>query len=359
MDKKCYLFSENHEPTRARFPVIDAHNHLWAAWDTIGKVVDVMDANGVLSYCDLTANIAIHWGDGGYKIGRGSFEDFLSKTVAPHPNRFYGFSCSLFAAPKEEPLFTDADDFVKRSIELLQKHVSMGARGLKVLKELGLFYRDGEGELIAVDDPRLFDIWEEAGRLGVPVLIHQSDPYGFFEPVTEENEHYDSLIKYPDWSFCDARFPSKDELLARRDNLVNQHPNTTFLLPHGANFVENLAYVDQLLEENPNVYIDFSARCDELGRQPYTARDFIIKHQDRVYFGTDMPASNEMYRFHWRFFETYDEWFIPPDYDGTFGRYRWHVCGLGLPDDVLRKFYYQNALKLIPGLKEDLGELNT
>jgi|GEM_PF-871176 len=179
---------------------------------------------------------------------------------------------------------------------------------------------------------------------------------GFFDPVTPENEHYDSLQKYPDWSFCDRqRFPSHAELLERLENLIASHRTTTFLLPHGANWPENLEWLDGLLQRHPNVYLDFSARLDELGRQPYSAREFHIRHQDRIYFGTDMPASPEMYRFHWRFYETFDEHFIPPDYDGTFGRHRWKVCGIGLPDDVLRKLYYGNALKIVPGLREQLA----
>ncbi len=352
----CYLFREEHIPRRSKYPCIDAHNHLWAAWETIGQVVNVMDEAGVMAYCDLTANIQIWWGDGGYKIGPGDFSAFLEACEKPWPGRFFGFTAATFAVPADQPLFTDAEAFVHQTIELLHRHVALGARGLKILKELGMRYRDGAGNLIAVDDERLTPIWEECGRLGIPVLIHQSDPYGFFMPPTAENEHADSLKKYPDWSFCDtSRFPRKEELLARRDRLVRNHPGTTFLLPHVANFAENLAYVARLLDENPNVCIDFSARIDELGRQPYSARAFLIAYQDRVCFGTDMPASPEMYSCYFRFLETFDEYFIPPDYDGTFGRHRWRIHGLGLPDEVLRKIYYENALRLIPGLREQVA----
>ena len=141
-----------------------------------------------------------------------------------------------------------------------------GARGLKILKELGLHYRDGNGDLVRVDDPKLAPIWDECGKLGVPVLIHQSDPFGFFEPITPENEHYDTLKKFPTWSFSDPKFPHKQELMDRRNNLIRRHRNTIFMLPHVANFPEDLGYVSTFLDENPNVYIDFSARIDELGR---------------------------------------------------------------------------------------------
>lgn len=347
-----FLVHDDHSPERAHFPVIDAHNHLWAAWETVDKVVSVMDAVGVVCYCDLTTNVRFQLGEGGYVFQPGAIGDFFD-AVAPHPHRFYGFTMAALSRPTSEPLFTDARAFVDDCIATLQDHVQRGARGLKVLKELGLHYRDGNGDLIHLDDERLAPIWEEAERLGIPVLMHQSDPYGFFEPVTPDNEHYESLKKYPSWSFCDPKFPRKDELIERRDRLLRNHPNTTFLLPHVANYAEDLAYVGRLLDENPNVLIDFSARCDELGRQPYSAREFLINYQDRIYFGTDMPASVEMYRFYFRFLETFDEYFIPPDYDGTFDRHRWRVHGLGLPDDVLRKIYYENALKLIPGLRED------
>jgi predicted TIM-barrel fold metal-dependent hydrolase len=163
------------------------------------------------------------------------------------------------------------------------------------------------------------------------------------------------MLKYPDWSFADtARFPRFADLQRQYRNLIRRHPRTTFLLPHMANWPENLAYVAALLDECPNAYVDFSARLDELGRQPHSTREFLIRYQDRVYFGTDMPASCAMYRCTFRFLETYDEWFIPPDYDGTFDRYRWHICGIGLPPETLARIYYANALKLIPGLKEDL-----
>ena len=253
-------------------------------------------------------------------------------------------------------MIDDYGEFVARCCATLRDHVARGARGLKLLKELGLRFRDTTGALVRVDDDRLAPIWEECARLSVPVLMHQSDPIGFFEPVTPENEHYESLLKYPEWQFHDrTRFPAKEELLARRDRVIAAHPGTTFILPHVANLPENLAAVSQFLAEHPNVWIDFSARTDELGRQPYTARSFFIQYQDRIVFGTDMPASVEMYRYHFRFLETFYEYFIPPDYDGTFGRHRWRVHGLGLPDDVLRKIYYENAQRVIPGLRAQVG----
>ncbi len=352
MKTRSYLVREEHIPERAAFPVIDAHNHLWGNWAGVDSMVGMMDQVGVVSYCDLTANVSLAWVEGGYMVSQGSFEGFLASCVERHPGRFYGFTTATLAQPGNEPLFRDAGQFVAETLALLRRHVALGARGLKVLKELGLHYRDGEGDLVTVDDPRLAPIWEEPGRLGIPVLIHQSDPAAFFDPITPENEHYETLSKYPSWSFADPKFPRKAELMQRRDNLIRRHRNTTFILAHVANYPEDLGYVGRLLDENPNAYIDFSARLDELGRQPYAAREFMIRYQDRIIFGTDMPVSPEMYRCYFRFLETFDEFFYAPDYDGTFGRHRWPIYGLGLPAEVLRKIYYENALKLVPGLRE-------
>jgi predicted TIM-barrel fold metal-dependent hydrolase len=358
MTKKIYLVTNSSVTNKAAFPAIDAHNHLWGNWQ-VDRVIKTMDEVGVISYCDLTSNVRIEFSEGGYVIRPGNISDFVENCSLKYPGRFYCFTMSNFARPAYKPLFDDHKRFVAECIETMNRHVQQGARGLKILKELGLHYRDSGGELINCNDTRLAPIWEEAVRLNIPVLIHQADPAGFFEPVTPENEHYESLKKYPSWSFADPKYPRKIELLKRRDELVRQHPNTIFILPHFANYAENIPYVSKLLTENPNVYIDFSARIDELGRQPYSSREFFIKHQDRIIFGTDMPAniesSVEMYRAYFRFLETFDESFYSPDYDGTFERARWPICGIGLPKEVLKKIYYENILKIIPSLKLDIN----
>jgi len=357
MVKKIYLFKEDHIPEKAAFPVIDAHNHLWGNWQT-DRVIQTMNAVGIAGFCDVTGNVRIEFSKGGYTIKEGDIYDFIRNCVEAYPGRFYCFTMSSFAHPADEPLFDDPKKFDDEFITTLHQHHKAGAKGLKVLKELGLHFRDRHGRLVNCDDDRLARIWDEAGKLGMPVLIHQADPYGFFEPVTEENEHFESLMKYPSWSFADPKFPRKLELLKRRDNLIRQHPGTTFILPHFANFPENISYVSELLDSNKNIIIDFSARLDELGRQPYSSREFFIRHQDRIIFGSDMPANIEtsvkMYRTYFRFLETYDEAFYPPDYDGTFDRARWPICGIGLPEEVLEKVYYRNIIKIIPSLREHL-----
>lgn len=357
--KKTLLKTESHIPQRSALPAIDAHNHLWGEWD-VDRVLSTLDAVGVEAYCDVTANVKIAFAEGGYTVGSGNIDEFFQECAARSPGRFYCFTMAEFARPAGSPLYRDAGEFADLCIDTLRRHVQKGARGLKVLKELGLKHRDADGNLINVNDDGLAEIWEEAGRLGVPVLIHQADPTGFFEPVEPENEHVGSLRKFPDWSFSNPKYPRKPELLARRDDLVRRHPNTTFILPHVANSAEDLGSVTALLESCPNVYIDFSARIDELGRQPYSARRLFVDYQDRILFGTDMPANIEqsidMYRCYFRFLETYDEGFYPPDYDGTFDRARWPICGIGLPREVLKKVYRDNALRIIPGLRDQLRE---
>ena len=352
MAKTTYLTRHENIPLKAMFPAIDAHNHLWGDLSKLENILGIMGQTGVISYCDLTCNLSIKMGNGGYVFEPCDISRFFNECADKYPGRFYGFTTANFAQPADKPLFSDAGEFVEKAVELLHNHVKKGAKGLKILKELGLHYRDSSGNLINIDDERLAPVWDAAGKLKIPVLMHQGDPAGFFEPATPENEHYDSLLKYPSWSFADKkRFPRKHEILQRRDRVIKNHPGTVFMLPHVANSPENMEYVSNLLDENPNIFIDFSARLDELGRQPYTSRKFFVKHQDRIYFGTDMPASLEMYRCYFRFLETYDEYFIPPDYDGTFGRYRWHICGIGLPRTVLKKIYHGNILKIIPGIK--------
>jgi predicted TIM-barrel fold metal-dependent hydrolase len=360
MAKKTYLVNKPTFIGKASFPVIDAHNHLWGNWQ-VDKVVQTMDEVGVVGYCDLTANVRIEFANGGYTINPGNISDFNENCTKKYPGRFYCFTMANFAQPANKSLFDDSKRFVNECIETMHAHVRQGAKGLKILKELGLQYRDPHGKLINCDDERLAPIWEEAAKLKMPVLIHQADPAGFFEPVSPENEHYESLIKYPAWSFADPKYPRKTELLERRNNLVRQHPNTIFILPHFANYSENISYVSKLLDENPNVYIDFSARLDEIGRQPYSSRDFFMRYQDRIIFGADMPSniesSVEMYRTYFRFLETFDESFYSPDYDGTFDRARWPICGIGLPKGILKKIYYENILKIIPSLKTDIKNI--
>lgn len=345
---KVLLNVPAHIPQKARFPVIDAHNHLFGELAP-DKLIEVMDAVGVRLWVNVTGNTTMPIVNNTYTIARRELSCFLDNYVKRYPGRFAAFTMSDFAQWDNPVLFPD-DSFAERCIGHLEEDVRQGACGLKVTKELGLRFQDRDGSMIPVDEPRLSPVWRRAGELGIPVLIHVSDPIAFFQPIDAHNEHYLTLQEFPGWSFCGSHF-SKQEILDQRNRMIAAHPQTTFLLPHVANLPEDLGSVGALLDRFPNVVIDFSARIDELGRQPYTARDFFLKYQDRILFGLDMPVSPEAYRCYFRFLETRDEYFDYPDYIGRFGVYtRWKLYGLHLPDEVLEKVYYRNAQRIIPGL---------
>jgi predicted TIM-barrel fold metal-dependent hydrolase len=344
-EPRCELALADHTPLAARFPVIDAHNHFWGT-PSIDELVCLMDQMNIRVYANLTGNAEIFFTSEGYGLRPQPFTRFKELALDKYPDRFVGFTMAGFARWDDWNLFREGD-FVSECIAKLEADVKLGACGLKVLKQLGLSFTDADGRLLRIDDERFDPLWARCAQLGIPVLIHTSDPAAFFRPLNRHNEHFLTLQRYPTWHFAHAPV-SKRELLAQRDRMIGQNPKTTFVLPHVANWPENLKYADNLLAELPNVYIDVSARLDELGRQPYTSRDFIIKNQDRILFGTDMPHSPDMYRWYFRILETRDEFFAHPDYDGQFGiPPRFYVYGLHLPDEVLRKVYQGNASRVI------------
>ncbi|MGA2977830.1 MAG: amidohydrolase family protein [Spirochaetia bacterium] len=339
-----------HVPQKARFPVIDAHNHLFADMPA-EEMVRIMDEAGVRIFVNVTGNCSVPFDQKGYVIRRRDMEVFKKGWVERCPGRFAYFTMAEFARWDDFTLDLDGE-FTRQCIATLEREAREGALGLKVTKELGLRFKEPDGEIIRIDDPRLYPVWKRAGDLGLPVLIHTSDPVGFFLPATPTNEHYGTLLDYPGWSFHDSRY-SKGELLDQRRRMMADHPGTTFICPHVANNPEDLQWVSELLDALPNVCVDFSARMDELGRQPYSALDFFLQYQDRILFGTDMPISTDMYRCHFRFLETRDEYFDYPGYRGeTDNATRWKIYAIHLPDEVLQKVYSGNALRIIPGLKE-------
>ncbi len=324
------LHASVHEVSRAKYYVIDVHNHVNDARGIEEhmdprQVVQVMDSTNVRTVVILTGM----WGEKLQKV--------LDEMVKPFPGRFLVFT---------EMDWSKIDDanFSQEMVAQLDDAVARGARGLKILKDLGLGVRGKDGKPIAVDDPRLDPVWEECGRLGIPVSIHISDPEAFFHPVDARNERYEELIEHPDWSFYGPRFPSKESLLAARDRVFARHPNTTFVALHMANWPERLDYVSEVLDRYPNVMVEFGARQAELGRQPRRAREFFLQYQDRIMFGTDNGMSEEMYRNHFRWLETSDESF---DYWGYPGQGRWKIYGMELPDAVLEKVYHSNAERML------------
>jgi predicted TIM-barrel fold metal-dependent hydrolase len=341
---------------RARFPAIDVHSHLAGTAKAdkgvaVGEEVEfyiagkdalaVMDRKNIQAMVNLT---------GGHGAG-------LEKTIAAfdraHPGRFYTCtepSYERFSDPKFPQLQADA----------IQKAAAAGARGLKMLKTIGLYLREGitTGPLVKVDDRRFDPMWEACAAANLPVFIHVADPEAFFTPIDRFNERYDELGFHPDWSFHGRDFPSFQELMEARDRVYARHPKTQFVSLHVGHDAENLVFVSSSLDRFPNMMVELGARIGELGRQPRVSRKFFDRHQDRILFGTDaVPPpegekypqqvfKDELYEIYYRFLETEDDYFdyapakVPP-------QGRWKIYGIGLPEPVLRKVYHDNAARLL------------
>jgi len=331
---RSMLHVPSHEVTRARFAVWDIHNHVDDARG-IGerippaRLVHSMDEVNVQKIVILTGG----WGE--------SLQKVLDETVKQYPDRFIVFT-QIDWSKVNDP------NFSQEMVAQLDDAVRRGARGLKLLKDLGLEVRNANGKFLRIDDPRLDPVWEECGRLGIPVAIHTSDPEAFFTPVDANNERYEELKENPSWSFYDHGFPSKRELLDERNRVIERHPHTTFVALHVANWPENLDAVSSWLDRYPNMMVEFGARQAELGRQPRRAAKFFADYQDRIMFGTDSEPVPEMYRNYFRWLETEDEYF---DYWGYPGQGRWKIYGLGLPDAVLEKVYHLNAERMFAQFK--------
>jgi predicted TIM-barrel fold metal-dependent hydrolase len=317
------LVTDEHEIQKPRFPVIDYHNHLDAMEPA--DVLRVMDACGV----ERVVNITMQTGDAALRM--------IDKYKSADAHRFATIGWMDWSGVEKA-------DFASVSCDRLEKLVERGAQGIKFWKDLGLVVRDAGGELLRIDDERLAPIFDKAAELGIPVMFHTADPDAFFLPIDATNERFEELAAHPDWGFHGAHY-SKQELLDQRDRVIARHPKTTFVAAHVAECGENLARVTKLLETYPNVSIDISARASELGRQPYSARKLFLKFPDRILFGSDLLPEEHMYRLYFRFLETADEYFEYPSHASRQGR--WNIYGLDLPDDVLRRVYRENALRLL------------
>jgi predicted TIM-barrel fold metal-dependent hydrolase len=339
---------------RARYPVIDIHTHLTfrterAAGVPAGDAVTVLaPASELLSVMDrrnvqMMVNLT-----GGTGTGLAqSVREFQSA----HPGRFLTFT---------EPAYDRATDpaYPKAQADAIARAHEAGARGLKVLKTLGLYLRERitDGPLVAIDDPRFDPMWEACAGLRMPVAIHIADPVAFFLPIDRFNERFEELNAHPDWSFQGRDFPAFTALLDARNRLFARHPRTTFVALHLGHHAEDLAEVAASLDRHPNMHVELGARIGELGRQPRAARRFFDRYQDRILFGTDaVPRGDDtpqqvfgdaLYQIYCRFLETEDEYFdyaparVPP-------QGRWRIYGLALPDGILKKVYRDNAARLL------------
>ena len=339
---------------RARFPVIDIHTHLsFAMKGSKGvplseerrfimepvELLKVMDRKNLRVMVNLTGG----WGSG--------LRDAIARFDKAHPGRFYTFT---------EPMWpvSNQPGYPAKQAEAIVSAAKDGAKGLKILKTLGLYLRENidSGALVKIDDKRFDPMWEACGGAGLPVAIHVSDPAAFFLPTDKHNERFEELNNHPDWSFHGSDFPSNAELLDARNRVIARHPRTNFIVLHVGNFAENLQHVSDSLDKYKNMNVEIGARIGELGRQPRTARRFFDKYQDRILFGTDAVPhgtstpqqvfGDQLYEIYFRFLETEDEYFdyapapVPP-------QGRWRIYGLGLPPAILKKVYSDNAARLL------------
>jgi predicted TIM-barrel fold metal-dependent hydrolase len=351
---KSMLHAPETKIEKSRYPVIDIHTHLSIrAKDVngvgIGEKMDflatpeillpVMERRNIKTLVNLT---------GGSAKG---LDETIQRFDKTHPDRFITFT---------EPTWdhTNQPNYPQFQADEIQKAHKAGARGLKVLKTLGLYLRENvsEGRLVKIDDPRFDTMWEACGALNMPVAIHVSDPEAFFLPTDGTNERFEELNNHPDWSFHGKDFPSNMELLEARNRMIAKHPKTQFIVLHVGNDAENLGYVSECMDRFPNMTVEMAARVGELGRQPRASRKFFDKYQDRILFGTDAVPNgtdtpqqiygDELYQIYFRFLETEDEYFdyapapVPP-------QGRWQIYGIGLPDTILKKVYNQNAARLL------------
>ena len=339
---------------RSRFPVIDFHTHISGSTQsergvelspdreylgTPQELLAVMERKNIRAMVNLT---------GGYDNG---LTEAVAKYDRAYPGRFYTFTEPSYSRFQEP-------NYPKMQARAIEQAHRDGARGLKILKTLGLYLRENitSGTLVRIDDARFDPMWDACGQLNMPVAIHISDPIAFFTPTDRFNERYEELNNHPDWSFYGGDFPSNADLIAARNRMIARHPNTQFVTVHVGNFSEDLKNVGENLDRFPNMSVDIAARIGELGRQPMTARKFFDKFQDRVLFGTDATPhgdefpqqvfNDQLYEIYYRFLETNDEYFdyapakIPP-------QGRWRIYGIDLPDSILRKVYSENAARLL------------
>jgi predicted TIM-barrel fold metal-dependent hydrolase len=266
--------------------------------------------------------------------------EVLAQTVAAmttrYPDRFVVFANLNFND-------VDAADYGERAAEQLERDVQAGARGLKIFKNLGMTLTDSSGARIATDDPRFDPIWAKAGELGIPVLIHTGEPASFFEPHDRFNERWFELVERPNRARPPE--PSWEQTMNEQWNVFRRHPGTNFISAHLAWLGGDLGRLGTLFDEMPNMHVGIGAVLAELGRQPRFAKQWFIRYQDRVVFGKD-SWNPEEYHYYFRTLETADEYF---DYYRRRHAF-WQLYGLDLPDDVLRKLYYENAIRLIPGI---------
>jgi len=333
-DPPSTLVVPEHPLTRSKFPFIDVHNHQFSMpSQNLSSLVKDMDALNMMVMVNLSGR------------GRGTAEHLEGsiKNVKEYfPKRFIVFTNMDFSA-------IDDPEWQKRMLQQLENDVKLGASGLKIYKSLGMYNEDSKGNRIKIDDPRIGPIWDKCGELGIPVLIHSADPKSFWDPFDKNNERWLELKTHPNRKRGDTDPAPWEEIIKEQHNLFKQHPRTKFINAHLGWYGNDLKKLGELLDQFPNMYTEIGAVIAELGRQPRVAREFLIKYQDRVMFGKDSWVPDE-YATYFRVLETADDYF---PYHKRYHAF-WRMYGLNLPDDVLKKIYYKNALKIIPNIDASL-----
>lgn len=329
-DPKSTLVVPQHILTRAKYPFIDVHNHQWALTpEKVDQLIADMDKINLRIMVNLS---------GGYGE---RLKQNVEALKSRYKDRFVVFANLDFAN-------VDDPGYGERAARQLEQDVRSGAQGLKFFKNFGMDLKDGKGERIHVDDPRFEPVWNLCAKLRIPVLIHTGEPWSFFQPQDRYNERWLELKQFPQRARPPGRYPSWETLMGEQHHLFSSHPWTIFINAHLGWLGGNLAELGRLMDQMPNMYTEIGAVLAELGRQPRFARQWMIHYQDRVMFGKDTWAPEEYYCY-FRVLETADEYF---DYYRKRHAF-WKMYGLDLPDEVLRKLYYKNALRVIPGLNPE------
>jgi uncharacterized protein len=324
-DPRSSLVVPEHRVTRAKYPFIDVHSHQSLAVDYV-RLAREMDALNMRAMVNLS-------GRSGEALANA-----LRTAQNVAPGRFVLFANVSFSG-------LDDPQWGANAAAQLERDVKAGARGLKIFKNLGLDLKDASGKRVPVDDPRLDPLWRKAGELRIPVLIHSADPRQFFEPHDKNNERWLELKERPERARPPGEYPPWATIIAEQHRVFRKHSRTTFVNAHLGWLGGDLAHLGALMDSLPNMYTEIGAVLAELGRQPRFARQFFIKYQDRILFGKDSYEPSE-YHTYFRVLETADEYF---DYYRRRHAF-WKMYGLDLPDEVLKKVYYKNALRIIPGL---------
>lgn len=337
-DPPSSLVVEEHHLTKAKFPFIDIHNHQ-GNMDSgdLSKLITDMNKLNLAIMNNLS-------GRGFSSNGKNDFsgnDEHLNKSLGNisknFPNRFILFTTISFVG-------IDDPNWGVNTAKQIEANVKAGAKGLKIYKSLGLSVSDKNGKRIAIDDPRIDPVWAKCGELGIPVLIHSADPKQFWDPIDKNNERWLELKTHPGRRYG-AKEVQWQTLIDEQHRVFKKHSKTKFIDAHLGWYGNDLKKLGSLLDQMPNVYTEIGAVIAELGRQPRAAKAFLTKYQDRVLFGKDSWVPSE-YETYFRVLESEDEYF---QYHKRYHAF-WRMYGLGLPDDVLKKIYYKNALTLIPSI---------